>query len=356
MKLFEKYLLGSNELQNRMVMAPMTRSRAINNIPNELMATYYAQRAGAGLIITEGTSPSPNGLGYARIPGIYSDLQIEGWKKVTEAVHNENGKIFLQIMHTGRVSHPDNMPEGAEIIAPSAVVLDDKMYTDQNGMQPYPEPKAMSGHDIALTMGEYVQAARNAIKAGFDGVEIHGANGYLIDQFLNPITNKRKDEYGGSIENRNRFAIEVATATAKAIGAEKTGMRISPYGVFNGLGAFEDMDKTFIHLAESLSDIGLIYLHVVDHSSMGTPEVPESIKQDLRKAFSNTFILSGGYNKESAEQDLQEEKGDLVAFGRPFIANPDLPKRFKNNLELNEPDSDTFYTADAKGYTDYSFA
>ncbi|NHF57816.1 alkene reductase [Flavobacteriaceae bacterium TP-CH-4] len=356
MKLFEKYSLGSITLQNRMVMAPMTRSRAINNIPNELMATYYAQRAGAGLIITEGTSPSPNGLGYARIPGVYNDLQVEGWKKVTSAVHDKGGKIFLQIMHTGRVSHPDNMPQGSTVLAPSAVILEDQMYTDQHGMQPYPEPKAMDGKDIAMAIEEYVQAARNAIKAGFDGVEIHAANGYLIDQFLNPITNKRTDEYGGSIENRNRFAIEVATGIAQAIGADKTGIRISPYGAFNGLGEFEGVNDSFISLATALDDLGLVYLHLVDHSSMGAPEVPDSIKNGLRKAFSRTFILSGGYDQERAEQDLSAGKGDLVAFGRPFIANPDLPERLKEDLPLQEPNQDTFYTADAEGYTDYDYA
>ncbi len=354
MKLFENYPLGPFNLKNRIVMAPMTRSRALNNIPNGLMATYYGQRAGAGLIITEGTSPSPNGLGYARIPGVYSEAQIEGWKKVTEAVHEQGGKIFLQIMHTGRVSHPDNMPVGSTILAPSPLTLEgEQMYTDQNGMQPYPQPKEMDDTDIATAIEEYIQAARNAISAGFDGVEIHAANGYLIDQFLNPITNKRTDNYGGSVENRNRFALEVASGVTQAIGADKTGIRISPYGAFNGLGEFDGVNDAFISLAAALDKLGLVYLHVVDHSAMGAPTVPDSIKDGLRKAFSGTYILSGGYDKESAEADLEAGKGELVAFGRPFIANPDLPKRMKEALALQNPNPDAFYTADAEGYTDY---
>lgn len=356
MKLFESYHLGPISLKNRIVMAPMTRCRALDNIPNDLMATYYAQRASAGLLITEGTSPSPNGVGYARIPGIYSDAQIKGWKKVTEAVHRENGKIFIQLMHTGRVSHPDNMPEGTTVLAPSAVPLEGEMYTDQNGMQTYPLAKEMSLQDIETAKNEYVQAAKNAIEAGFDGVELHGANGYLIDQFINPTTNQRKDTYGGSAANRNRFPLEVAQAVAEAIGADRTGIRLSPYGVFNGMGIFEGIDEAYFELTQGLSNLGLVYLHVVDHSALGAPEVPQQTKETMRKAFAGTFILSGGYDKERAEKDLENGKGDLVAFGRPLLANPDLPKRLEEGLELNEPDQNTFYTADETGYTDYSFA
>lgn len=356
MKLFESYDLGPSSLKNRIVMAPMTRCRAIDNIPNDLMATYYAQRASAGLLITEGTSPSPNGVGYARIPGIYSDAQMEGWKKVTEAVHQENGKIFIQLMHTGRVSHLDNMPEGTTVLAPSPVPLEGEMYTDQNGMQAYPLAKEMDLQDIETAKNEYVQAAKNAIETGFDGVELHGANGYLIDQFINPTTNQRNDTYGGNTLNRNRFPLEVAQAVAEAIGADRTGIRLSPYGVFNGMGIFDGIDAAFMELVQGLSDLGLVYLHVVDHSAMGAPEVPQQIKAAMQEAFEGTFILSGGYDKESAEADLEAGKGDLVAFGRPLLANPDLPKRMEEDLELNEPDQNTFYTADETGYTDYSFA
>ena len=278
MKIFNKYALGNIELKNRVVMAPMTRSRAINNIPNEMMAAYYAMRADAGLLITEGTAPSANGLGYPRIPGVYNQAQIEGWKKITNEVHAKGGKIFLQIMHTGRVSHPLNMEEGTQILAPSAIALNGEMYTDQEGMKTYPVPKEMSITEIKLTQKEYVQAAKNAIEAGFDGVEIHGANGYLIDQFINTASNKRSDLYGGSIENRSRFALEVAQQIVAAIGANKTGIRLSPYGVYNDMAVFEGIDDTFTYLGKELGNLNLAYVHIVDHSSQGAPEVPQSIK------------------------------------------------------------------------------
>lgn len=356
MKLFSTYNLGKIELKNRMVMAPMTRSRAINNIPNELMVEYYTQRANAGLIITEGVAPSANGLGYARIPGIYTKDQLEGWKKVTKAVHDKNGKIFIQLMHTGRASHPDNMEKGTEILAPSAIALSGEMYTDAKGPQAYPVPKEMTLHDIEKTQNEYVNAAKNAIEAGFDGVELHGANGYLIDQFINPASNQRNDEYGGSIKNRSRFALEIARKVAHAIGAEKTGIRLSPYGAFNDMKPFDDLEETYKYLAGELSRINLVYLHLVDHSSMGAPEVSESVKSGIKEAFKGTIIVSGGFDKEKAEMALTEGKGELVAFGRPYLANPDLVYRFENNIELNAPAFDTFYTPGSKGYTDYSMA
>lgn len=352
---FDDYPLGKTTLNNRIAMAPMTRSRAINNIPNELMAEYYGQRAGAGLIITEGTAPSPNGLGYARIPGIYSDEQVEGWKLTTNAVHEKGGTIFLQIMHTGRVSHPSNMPAGARVVAPSAVgIKNSEMWTDEDGNQPYPIPEALSAADLKATIEEYVTAAKNAIAAGFDGVELHAANGYLLEQFIHPDTNQRTDDYGGSVENRLRFVLEVAEQVVAAIGAERTAIRVSPYGVFNELSpSYDGMEDAYITLASRLSDLGLVYIHLVDHSSMGTPEVPDSFKKKLKESFKNTFILSGGYNLERAENDLQADKGDLVAIGRPWIANPDLVERFKEGAEIQTPDQDTFYTPGAKGYTDY---
>lgn len=357
MKLFSEYKLGNITLANRVVMAPMTRSRALGNVPNELIATYYAQRASAGLIITEGTSPSPNGLGYARIPGIFNQEQVAGWKLITDAVHAKGGKIFIQLMHTGRVGVAENLPAGAEVLAPSAVKLEEgQMWTDTNGMQPYPTPKEMTAADIAATIEEYVTASKNAIAAGFDGVELHGANGYLIEQFLSPATNKRTDEYGGSASKRNRFAIEVATKVAAAIGADKTAMRVSPYGVFNGIAIHDELDAQYIELAAALGKIGLVYLHNVDHSSQGAPAVPEESKKKLKEAFGGTFIYSGGLDKETAEKVLQEGKGDLVTFGRPFLANPDLVERFKNNIELAQPDFDKLYTPGADGYTDYPAA
>lgn len=353
MNLFSNYQLGDITLKNRIVMAPMTRCRAINNIPNDLMAKYYSLRADAGLIITEGTAASKDGLGYARIPGLFTEEQIAGWKKVTSAVHAKGGKIFVQMMQTGRVSHPDNMPEGARVLAPSAVPSSGEMWTDKNGMQPYPTPVEMTLEDIAKAQDEYVYAAQNAIKAGFDGVELHGANGYLIDQFINTQSNKRTDEYGGSVENRTRFAIEVATKVANAIGPNKTAMRLSPYGVFNNMEIFDTVEQTYVYLASELKKINLVYLHLVDHSGMGSPEVPMEVKNKIRKAFSGTIILCGGYDKEKAEKDLTMGNTDLVGFGKPFIANADLVERIENNWDLNQPDFNSFYTADEKGYTDY---
>ncbi len=356
MNIFKTHKLGNIELKNRIVMAPMTRSRALNNIPNDLMVTYYEERADAGLIITEGTAPSPNGLGYARIPGIYSDRQKEGWEKITKAVHAKGGKIFLQIMHTGRVSHALNMEEGTKVLAPSAVALRGEMYTDIDGMKPYPVPKEMTLNDIERTQQDYVQAAKNAIEADFDGVEIHGANGYLVDQFINTATNKRTDAYGSSIENRSKFAIEVSKKVADAIGAERTGIRLSPYGVFNDMEIFDTVDETYEYLATALGKLKLAYIHIVDHSSQGAPEVPQHIKDTIKTAFNGTFIASGGLNFEKAETVLKEDKGDLVAFGVPFISNPDLVYRMKNNIALNAADPTTFFTASTEGYLDYPMA
>lgn len=354
MKLFSEYKLGDITLKNRMVMAPMTRSRAIDNIPNELMAEYYGQRAEAGLIITEGVAPSPNGLGYPRIPGAFSKEQTEAWKQVADAVHAKGSKIFMQLMHTGRIGHPLNLPEGAEIVAPSAIVAKGEMYTDQEGPKEYPEPKEMTKEDIAQALDEYVLSSKNAIEAGFDGVELHGANGYLIEQFLNPGSNQRTDEYGGSAENRSRFAIEAAQKTVEAIGADKVGMRLSPYGAFNDVFPFEGTDEEYEYLAKELGKLNLAYIHIVDHSAMGTPEVPETIKQKIKDAFGGTIIYSGGLDKDSAEERLQKDDG-LVAFGKPFLANPDLPTRFEKNAPMNEMDMDTFYTPGKEGYTDYPF-
>lgn len=352
-KLFTPVSLGELQLKNRVVMAPMTRSRATGNVPNELMAKYYGMRADAGLIVTEGTSPSPNGLGYARIPGLFNDEQVRGWKRVTDAVHVNGGKIFVQIMHTGRVCHPANMPAGSRIVAPSALALAGDMWTDSYGMQPYPVPEEMGESDIAAAIAEYANAARLAIEAGFDGVELHGANGYLIDQFFNTATNKRTDRWGGSVENRIRFAAEVAKAAVAAIGAERIGMRVSPYGVFNGTVADAEMDAMYLRLVDELNRLGLVYIHIVDHSSMGAPEVSPMLKASIRSAFKGRYILSGGYDAARANADLDAKRGDLVAFGRPFISNPDLVQKLQSGAALTPPDSDTFYTPGEKGYTDY---
>lgn len=355
MTLLESYKLKEQELDNRVIMAPLTRARATNNIPNDLMLEYYEQRAQAGLIISEGTAPSPNGLGYARIPGIYNEAQIEGWKKITEAIHKQGGKIFLQIMHTGRVSHKYNMAEDARILAPSAVALDGEMYTDEHGPQAYPVPEVMNIRDIAQAQDEFVQASENALKAGFDGVEIHSANGYLLDQFLNTATNHRTDDYGGSKENRSRFSLETIQKVIQAIGAEKVGVRLSPYSAFNGTEIFDGIDEQFLYITRKLNEFNLAYLHLVNNSSLGSPDVSEAIFASIREAFSGTLMLNGGFTKETAEKTINDGKADLVSFGRSFIANPDLVKRFENDLRLNEPDYDTFYTPGEKGYIDYPF-
>ncbi|HPT11605.1 MAG TPA: alkene reductase [Bacteroidales bacterium] len=352
-KLFTSYHMGRIALNNRIVMSPMTRSRAINNIPNDLMAEYYGQRSGAGLIITEGTSPSPNGLGYCRIPGIFSPEQVEGWKKVTTSVHKGGARIFVQLMHTGRVGHKLNLPEGAELLAPSALKPDGQIWTDVSQMQDYQVPGEMNIDDIIKTRNEFVRAAKNAIAAGFDGVELHAANGYLLEQFLCPSSNIRKDNYGGSIENRSRFVLETVKSVSDAIGKEKTAIRISPYGVSNGLQLYPEIDATYKYLAEKLNSIGIAYIHIVDHSSMGAPVVSHELKKEIRKIFKNTLILSGGYDVERAESDIKSGHGDLIAFGRPFISNPDLPERLLKSYPLVSPDMATFYTPGSKGYTDY---
>jgi len=352
--LFQPTKLASLALQNHIVMSPMTRSRAgAQHAPMELTATYYEQRSSAGLIITEGTSPSPNGQGYARIPGLWNDAQVAGWAEVTKRVHAGGAKIFAQIMHTGRVSHPLNMPEGAAVLAPSAVALQGQMWTDQKQAQDYPTPRAMIEAEIRSTLEEHVTAARNAIKAGFDGVELHGANGYLTEQFLNPHTNQRTDGYGGSVAGRTRFAIEAVRGMADAIGKERVGIRLSPYGVASGMSPYPEVDATYLLLAQEFSKLGIAYLHVVDHSALGAPAVPASIKQTIRENFKGTYIAAGGFNRASAESVLESKTADLVAFGRPFLSNPDLVARLQHGWELAAPDMTTAYTPGPQGYIDY---
>jgi N-ethylmaleimide reductase len=317
------------------------------------MEKYYRQRAGAGLIIAEGAAPSANGMGYARQPGLFTEEQVQGWKRVNDGVHAKGGKIFVQLMHTGRVSHSANMVAGSRILAPSAIAAPGEQWTDTNGQQPLPVPAAMTEDDIAQTIAEFAAAAKNAIAAGFDGVELHGANGYLIDQFLNTASNQRTDKWGGSIENRIRFAVEVAKAAVAAIGADRIGMRISPYGAFNGTTPDAEMDAMYLRLIDELNALNLVYIHVVDHSSMGAPEVSPELKAKIRANFKGSYILSGGYDAARANADLDAKRGDLVAFGRPFISNPDLVHKLQNGVALTAPDFSTFYTPGEKGYTDY---
>jgi N-ethylmaleimide reductase len=352
-QLFSKANLGTLTLQNHLVMSPMTRNRSTGNIPNELVAEYYAQRGTAGLIITEGTSPSPNGLGYPRIPGIFSKEQIAGWKLVTDAVRPKGAKMFMQFMHCGRIGHPLNLPAGARVLGPSAVAAAGDIYTDAEGMKQNAMPQAMTEADIKTAIEEFAQGAKNAIAAGFDGIELHGANGYLLEQFIRPSSNQRTDRYGGSLENRARFVLEVADAVIKAIGKNKVGIRLSPYGVFNDMPLYDAMESDYTWLAQQLNARGLVYIHLVDHSPMGAPKVPDTIKQMFRSTFKGKLILSGGYDAARAESDLAAGKCDLVAVGRPFLANPDLVSRWKTGAAENAVDMSTFYTPGAKGYTDY---
>jgi N-ethylmaleimide reductase len=346
--------VGALSLKNRIVMAPMTRSRATpDNIPTALMAEYYGQRSGAGLIVTEGTSPSPNGVGYARIPGLWSQAQVENWRPATAAVHANGGRIVAQLMHSGRVGHALNLPPGAAVLAPSAVAVEGEIFTDAQGLQPYPTPRAMNDNEILQARGEYVQAAKNAIAAGFDGVELHAANGYLLEQFISPHANLRTDAWGGSIANRLRFVVETAQAVADAIGGGRVGIRLSPYGVNAGMKPYAEIDETYFALIRLLIPTGVQYVHLVDHSAMGAPKVPAELKMALRQAWPRTFMLAGGFDCATAAAAVQEGRADLIAFGRPFISNPDFVVRLEQGLPLAAPDFATFYTPGAKGYTDY---
>jgi N-ethylmaleimide reductase len=349
-KLFQPYYSGALQLKNHVVMAPMTRSRATGNLANELMATYYKQRAGAGLIITEGTSPSPEGLGYARIPGIYANEQVEAWKKVTTAVHAAGAKIFLQLMHTGRIGHELNLPDGLKLIGLSGIKAAGEIFTDQEGMLEYSVPTALNTKGIVKLIDDFVHAAENAVKAGFDGVEIHGANGYVIEQSLNPNVNDRTDEYGGSIENRSRLTLEVAEQIAAAIGAKKVGIRLSPFSTLSDMPAYDESEvhETYTYLAAELQKLDIAYIHISDN-----PGIPERTHRSIRDNFSNTIIYCNGITPEMAEDKLQVGSADLIAFGRSFLANPDFMRRIEKNVPLNEVDYMSLYTPGEQGYTDY---
>jgi N-ethylmaleimide reductase len=325
------------------------------------MTEYYRQRSTAGLIITEGTSPSPDGLGYSRIPGLFDEEQVAGWKEVTDAVHEEGGHIFVQLMHTGRVFHPANLPDGAEGVAPSAVAAEAMIWTDEHQMQPQPTPRALLTEELTHVRDEFASSAKLAISAGFDGVELHGANGYLLEQFLHPQSNQRTDEYGGSVTNRARFVLEVARAVADAIGVDRTGIRLSPWGVNGDMPHYAEIDETYAYLAEELQRIGIAYVHLVNHASMGAPALPASTVEIIREKFTNTLILSGGlHTVEAIDAALTTGHADLVAIGRPFVANPDLVARLKYGIPLATPDSSTFFSPGpngfAQGYTDYPTA
>lgn len=352
MDLFSPLRVGKYTLKNRIFMAPMTRCRSVkNNLPNAMMADYYRQRASAGLIITEGTQISPLGIGYPCTPGIHSVEQVQGWKQVTEAVHEKGGKIFLQLWHVGRISH-SAYHKGELPIAPSAIRPVGEIYTFE-GMKPFETPKALTTQEIQTVVQQYVNGAKNAIEAGFDGVEIHGANGYLIDQFLRDGTNTRDDAYGGSIENRSRFLFEIITGIVNAIGSDKTALRLSPSGTFNDM---KDSDPTqhFTYICEKLNDFDLAYLHIIDALEGDIRHGANVVElSNLRKAYRGVLVANGGYDKQRGNAVIQNGEADAVSFGALFLANPDLPERFAANATLNTPDPSTFYTQDEKGYLDY---
>jgi N-ethylmaleimide reductase len=345
--LLSPYQLGDLSLNNRMVLAPMTRSRAVEgNVPNPLAATYYAQRAGAGLIVTEATQVSPQGVGYIRTPGIHSKEQVAEWKKVTEAVHRAGGTIFLQLWHVGRISHPDF--HGGELpVAPSAVAAEGTVFT-QKGPQTMVAPRALALAELPGIVEQFKRGAENAQAAGFDGVEIHGANGYLLDQFTRDGTNKRTDAYGGSVKNRARFPLEVTEAVVDVWGPGRVGYRIAPNSPFNSMSDSNPVE-TFSYLAAELDARDVVYLHVVDPAANGD----KRISPILKEIFDGTYIVNGGFDAEAADAAIRNGEADLVAFGVPFLANPDLPERYRQKAPLNAPDQGTFYAGEEKGYTDY---
>lgn len=351
--LFDPHQLGELTLPNRLVLAPMTRSRALEgNVPNPLAAQYYVQRASAGLLITEATQVSPQGVGYIRTPGIHSKEQVEGWRAVTKAVHAVGGRIFLQLWHVGRISHPD-FHGGALPVAPSAVLPDGEVFT-MNGKTRMVTPRALETSELPGIVESFRRGALNAKEAGFDGVEIHGSNGYLLDQFLRDGTNKRTDAYGGSVENRARLPLEVTEAVISVWGASRVGYRIVPH--FAGFGATEsDPATTFGYLTEKLSALRLGYLHVTEAlSGPGAPAAGVTrLSPVLRRKFQGTYVVNGAYDKDSAEAALARGDADLVAFGVPFLANPDLPARYRSGAALNAPDFATFFQGEEKGYVDY---
>jgi N-ethylmaleimide reductase len=351
--LFEPFQLGDLTLRNRVVMAPLTRNRATpgTDAPHDLNVEYYRQRANAGLIITEATQISQEGQGYIYTPGLYSPEQVAGWQRVTRAVHEAGGLIFAQLWHVGRISHTSLQPNGGAPVAPSPIQAKTQTFLAE-GFAPVSPPRALEADEIPRVVRDYEIAAENAKRAGFDGVEIHGANGYLIDQFLKDETNKRSDRYGGTIENRMRFAVEVVEAIAKVWERSRIGIRLSPVSPAND-ARDSNPAAIFLPFARKLSDAGLAYIHVVEGATGGARDNAPFDWQGLRNAFKGAYIANNGYTRELAIESLRDGRADLIAFGKAFIANPDLPERLRRNAPLNEPDKATFYGGGAKGYTDY---
>ena len=351
--LLSPFRLGEFNLKNRLVMSPMTRSRAVDgNVPNPLAATYYAQRAAAGLIVTEATPVSPQGVGYIRTPGIYSPEQVAGWRQVTDAVHRAGGKIFAQLWHVGRISHPD-FHGGALPVAPSAIAADGEVFTSR-GPTKMVTPRALEVKELPGIVAQFQKGAENAQAAGFDGVELHGANGYLLDQFLRDGANQRTDAYGGSIRNRARFPLEVTEAVVAVWGRDRVGYKVSPNSAFNSMSG-SDPIATYSYFADELSRLGLLYLHATEGVAgpMAPPAGTILAAPMLRKRFAGALILNGGYDAYSGDAAVARGDADLIAFGVPMLANPDLPVRYAKHAPLNTPDQATFYAGDAKGYIDY---
>jgi N-ethylmaleimide reductase len=350
--LFTPYRLGDLKLKNRFVLSPMTRSRAVEgNVSHPLAATYYAQRATAGLVITEATQVSPQGVGYIRTPGIHSPEQVAGWRQVTDAVHHAGGLIFAQLWHVGRVSHPDF--HGGELpVAPSAIAPEGEAFT-KNGKVKIPTPRALATHEIAGIVDEFRRGAENAKAAGFDGVELHGANGYLLDQFLRDGSNRRTDSYGGSIQNRARFPLEVVEAVIGVWDAARVGYKVSPNGTVYSMSDTNPI-ATFGYLAKELDRLGVGYLHVTEQvSGAGAVPADKRALPTLGRVFTRTIIANGGYDAQSANAAITNGEADLIAFGVPYLANPDLPARYRKGAPLNAPDVATFYAGEEKGYADY---
>ena len=353
--LFSPLKIGDLILKNRMVMAPLTRNRAGDGLsPTEMNVTYYQQRASAGLIISEGSQIADDALGYPLTPGIHSAEQVKGWRKVTDAVHREDGLIFMQLWHCGRVSHSSMLPNGMKPLAPSAIKPAGEVFTYE-GMKPYETPQAIETEDIPRIIEQYRHAACCAVEAGFDGVEIHAANGYLLDQFLRDGTNHRDDQYGGSIENRARLILEVTAAVCEIWDPKKVGIRLSPLQPFNDLYD-SDPEATFSYMVKALNQFGLGYLHITEMGAE-TPGVagPYFDVNSLRNLWNGIYMTNSNYDKTSADNAIRDGKADLISFGKLFIANPDLPERFAANAPLNEPDPESFYGGNEKGYIDYPF-
>ncbi|MDQ9171685.1 alkene reductase [Oxalobacteraceae bacterium R-40] len=351
--IFSPFKLGTLQLKNRIVMAPLTRSRADEgNVPSSMAPDYYSMRSDAGLIITEATQASAGGQGYVATPGIHSEQQIQGWKKVTDAVHRKGGLIFMQLWHVGRISHPD-FRNGETPVAPSAIAPRGVQTYTSKGFQAIPTPRALETREISAIVEEFRQGAMNAKAAGFDGVEVHGANGYLLDQFLEDGTNQRTDEYGGSIENRARLLLQVVSAVSEVWGSDRVGVRLSPGGSFNDM-CDSNPQETFAYAVGELAKMNLAYLHLIEPApSQGEHPLPDLSAKFFRPLFSGPIIVAGGYTLERANAAVEQGLADLVAFGQLFIANPDLVERFRRGAEFNPPDRDTFYGGGAKGYIDY---